>query len=104
MRLKQLFLALVIALAAGVLCASAQDQRKVTSKPAPVYPEIARHMSLAGTVKLTILIGADGKVKNVDVIGGHPILVNAAVDAVKKWKYEPAPSETVAIVQFDFKS
>jgi len=103
MRLRHISLALFIALSVSVLCASAQDSRKVVFKTAPVYPDIARRMQLTGTVKLQVVIAADGKVNDVKVTGGHPILVNAAVDAIKKWKYEPAPSETVASVQFDFK-
>jgi TonB family protein len=102
-RRKHIPLAVLIVLTISVLSASAQDTRKVVSKPAPAYPDIARRISLTGTVKLQIVIGKDGRVKDVNVIGGHPILINAAVDAVKNWKYEPGPSESTTNVQFDFK-
>lgn len=82
----------------------AQDavERKVKSKVAPSYPEIARKMGLTGTVKLQIQVAANGTVKDTKVIGGHPILVNAAVDAVKKWKFEAAPAESTGTVEFKF--
>jgi TonB family protein len=76
--------------------------RKVKSKIAPSYPEIARKMGLTGTVKLQIVVAANGTVKDTKVIGGHPILVNAAVDAVKKWKFDTAPAETTGTVEFKF--
>lgn len=77
-------------------------QRKVKSKVPPEYPEIARKMSLTGVVRLEVVISASGSVKETKVIGGHPILVNAAVDAVKKWKFETANSETIETVQVNF--
>lgn len=82
----------------------AQDtiDRKVRSKVAPQYPEIARKLGLTGTVKLQIVISANGSVKETKVIGGHPILVTAAEDAVKKWKFEPASTETTGTLEFKF--
>jgi TonB family protein len=82
----------------------AQDSvdRKVKSKVAPMYPEIARKMGLTGTVKLQVIVAANGTIKDTKVIGGHPILVNAAVDAVKKWRFEPAAAESTGTVEFKF--
>ena len=85
----------------------AQDEavtRKIKSKVSPTYPEIARRMAIAGKVKLAVVIAPNGTVKDAKVIGGHPILVNAAMDAVKKWKYEPAPTETTGTVEFTFEA
>jgi len=76
--------------------------RKVKSKVSPVYPEIARKMGLSGNVKLQLVVGTNGEVKETKVIGGHPILVNAAVDAVKKWKFETASAESTGTVEFRF--
>ena len=76
--------------------------RKVKSKVTPVYPEIARKMGLTGNVKLQLVVAANGEVKETKVIGGHPILVNAAVDAVKKWRYETASAESTGTVEFRF--
>ena len=88
----------------GSQAASAQDalDRKVKSKITPIYPEIARKMNLAGVVKLEVTVSANGTVKDTKVIGGNPILVNAAADAVKKWRFEPANDESVGVVEFKF--
>lgn len=59
-------------------------------------------MSLTGTVKLQVVVAANGTVKETKVIGGHPILVNAAVDAVKKWRFEAASGETVGTLEVKF--
>jgi len=90
-----------------LLCAVALAQddtsgRKVKSKVAPSYPEIARKMGLTGTVKLQLLIAPNGNVKETKVIGGHPILVTAAVDAVKKWKFETGSGDSTGNVEFRF--
>jgi TonB family protein len=86
------------------LAAFAQDDpgRKVKSRVAPAYPEIARKMGIAGSVKLQLTIAANGNVKETKVIGGHPILVTAAVDAVKKWKFETASAESSGTVEVKF--
>ena len=76
--------------------------RKVKSKVSPSYPEIARKMRIAGTVRLELVVAPNGSVKETKVIGGHPILVTAAVDAVKKWKYETASVESTGIVEIRF--
>ena|SRR5437879_2182204 len=76
--------------------------RKVKSKISPAYPEIARRMGLSGTVKLELVIAPNGSVKETKVIGGHPILVTAALDAVKKWRFEPASAESTGTVEFKF--
>ena len=87
----------------GVVSGLAQEiDRKVRNRIAPTYPEIARRMGLAGTVKLQVVIAANGTVKETKVIGGHPILVNAAVDAVKKWRFEPGSAESSGTLEFKF--
>ena len=81
-----------------------QDQiaRKVKSRVSPAYPELARRMSIAGVVKVQVVVAPNGTVKNTKVVGGHPLLVTAAVDAVKKWRFEPASDETTGVVEFKF--
>ena len=76
--------------------------RKVKTKVPPNYPEIARKLGLSGTVKLEVVVAPNGNVKDTKVIGGHPILVSAAVDAVKKWKFETASGESMGTVEFRF--
>ena len=79
-----------------------ESKRKVKTKVAPVYPDLARRMNVAGKVKIEVVIGADGRVKTTRVVGGHPLLVQACQDAVREWKFAPAPEETTQIVEFEF--
>ncbi len=89
----------VIALLAA--CALA-DTRKPVANPDPEYPEIARRMNVTGTVKMEIVIAADGTIRSVKVLGGHPLLVDAVQKALKRWKYAPAAAETTIQVDFKF--
>ena len=104
LRNSLLFLPLVVIADNGVRPAFAQDaiNRKVKSRVSPTYPEIARKMGLTGTVKFRLTVASNGTVKETKVIGGHPILVNAAMDAVKKWKFETASAETTGTVEIRF--
>jgi TonB family protein len=79
-----------------------ESKRKIKTQTAPVYPDLARRMHVAGRVKLEVLIAPDGRVKTTRVIGGHPLLAQACQDAVKEWKFVSAPEETTQIVEFDF--
>ncbi len=76
--------------------------RKVTTRVPPAYPELARRMHVTGTVKIMITVAANGSVKNAKVIGGHPVLAEAALDAVKKWRFEASTEESTGIVEFHF--
>jgi len=79
-----------------------EGKRKTKSKNSPGYPELARRMNVSGKVKIEVIITPDGRVRSTRVIGGHPLLVQACQDAVKEWKFFPAPEETTQIVEFDF--
>jgi TonB family protein len=79
-----------------------QDARKVVHKTAPVYPEIAKRMSLSGTAKIMAIVAPDGTVKSVQSVGGSPVLIQAAQDAVQKWKFAPASSESKEIIEIHF--
>jgi protein TonB len=76
--------------------------RKAKTKVAPIYPDVARRMNVSGTVRLSVVVAPNGTVRSSKVIGGHPVLVNAAMDAMKQWKFEPAPTESSGIVEFKF--
>ncbi len=93
---------LAVMVAAQTASAQEDAERKVKTKVAPTYPELARKMNVSGTVKVQITIAANGSVKTAKALGGHPLLIEPAVDAVKKWKYEPAKDESTTIVQFNF--
>jgi TonB family protein len=76
--------------------------RKVKSKISPSYPDLARRMGISGVVKVQVVVAPNGTVKSTKVVGGHPLLVNAATDTIKKWRFEPASEETTGIVEFKF--
>jgi periplasmic protein TonB len=55
----------------------------------PIYPPLAKAARIQGPVELRAIISKDGFIENLRVLGGHPMLVTAAVDAVKQWRYRP---------------
>jgi TonB family protein len=105
--LSLLVCATAIVLSGPFSCAQ-QDEpevgRKVVSKVVPIYPDLARKLSLRGVVKLVVVIAPDGSVKSTEVMGGNPVLTKAAVDAVRKWRYEAAPQQTHGLVELRFDS
>ena len=77
-------------------------ERGVVKRVEPSYPETLRQMGIGGSVRLQITISPSGTVQNVEVLGGNPILAEAAVEAVKQWVYAPAPSKTELQVTVPF--
>ena len=55
----------------------------------PEYPQLARQARIQGAVVLRAVISAEGRIENLQVISGHPLLVPAAIDAVRQWRYRP---------------
>jgi TonB family protein len=96
--------ALFAALLTGTSDAQApgHQERKVVSRVAPLYPEVAKRMLVGGVVKLEVVVRANGRVKSTKALGGSPVLIQAAADAVQKWKFEVAPQETTEVVQVVF--
>ena len=99
----------VLAMSAGfsVFEIRAQDTqveitRRTKSTVTPVYPDLARKMHIVGTVKIQIVVAPNGTVKDAKVLGGHPVLASAALDAVRKWRFEPATVESSGVVDFKF--
>lgn len=82
-------------------CAQAVS-RKIKSRVEPAYPELARKNNISGSARVEVVITPDGRVKDVKVLGGNPVLVQAVVSAVMKWKYEPAAEESSVVIKFDF--
>ena len=72
----------------------ADKARKLIYKVVPVYPPELKRFSIGGTVRLDVKISSQGSVRTVSPVGGNPALVEAAVTAVKRWKYAPASSDT----------
>jgi TonB family protein len=103
------FTVLALAIGGGVARAVGQDAagegeivRRAKTKVQPVYPDLARKMNLTGSVKVEVVVATNGTVKSAKVVGGHPVLASAALEAVKKWKFEPAAVETTGVVDFKF--
>jgi protein TonB len=63
----------------------------------PVYPALARQAHVSGTVELLGVLGTDGRIHELKVLRGHPLLVNAAVDAVRQWIFEPTMLNGLAV-------
>jgi TonB family protein len=76
--------------------------RKLKLSVPPEYPELARKMNIQGVARVLLTVTTDGRVVGVKELGGNPVLVAALVQAVKKWKYEPADRESEIEVRFEF--
>jgi TonB family protein len=70
----------------------------------PVYPPLAIQARIQGTVRFSVIIGADGNIKNIQLISGHPLMVPSATEAVKQFRFEPggADVKTGASVHYTF--
>jgi TonB family protein len=94
-------LAVVLGAAMCQASTAAETARKVVNRVKPAYPELARQMNATGTVRIEVVIAADGSVKSLKPIGGHPLLIQSASEALRKWRFAPGP-ETTTIVEFQF--
>jgi TonB family protein len=98
---------LEIALLGGLREDSSDLFKQLIARPAPVYPELARRAHIRGVVKLQVKVKTDGTVEVQKILEGEPVLADAAIDAVKKWRANPATIngtrvETISTVTFDF--
>ena len=93
---------LAMALTLSAMNLPAQEGRKLISNPVPPYPEMAKTLHLAGVVKVRVVIAPDGHIKGTQVLGGHPLLVDAVEKTPEKWKYAPASGESTALLEFEF--
>lgn len=103
-RMRWRGIALLVLCAVTTLAPAAHGEmegRKVKYRVTPTMPQIARQMNLRGTVRLEVVIAANGSVKSTRALGGHPLLIRAATEAVQKWKYEPG-AETTTVIEFRF--
>src|SRR6202521_496506 len=62
---------------------------RIINRIQPVYPPLARQTRISGTVRLHAIIGKDGTIQQLEVLSGHPLLQQAALDAVRQWRYQP---------------
>jgi len=106
-RLAALILSITLGSLLALSIGSAQTikatgERKVISRVAVTYPKLAQQMRLRGTVKVTATVAPTGKVVKTELIGGSPVFVPYALNAVSLLKWEPGPKETTEIVEIDF--
>ena len=77
-------------------------KRKVRNKVVPDYPALAKQLNVRGKVKIEATVSPEGRVISTKVVGGSPLLVTAAADTAKKWRFEPESKETTELIEFDF--
>jgi TonB family protein len=78
------------------------QERKIVYRVEPEYPPDLKHAGIGGYVRLEATIASNGSVEDANVTGGNPILAEAAVAALKKWKYEPLTYQTKTKLVFHF--
>jgi TonB family protein len=78
------------------------SERKVIARVEPRYPPMLERLYIGGVVRLQVDIAANGTVESAQVIGGNPILGQAAIAAVKQWKYTPAKTKTKTVERLEF--
>jgi len=77
-------------------------ERQLVTQVAPAYPKDLQERSIGGTVRLKVMVAANGSVEHVEVLGGNPILGEAAATAVQKWKYAASSSKTTMEISVPF--
>jgi len=83
------------------------QEGKLISGPRPVYPPLARAARISGVVRLQAVISRDGAIMDLRVMSGHPLLVQAAMSAVKQWLFQPTylngdPVEVATDIEVNF--
>ncbi|MGO9086719.1 MAG: energy transducer TonB [Candidatus Sulfotelmatobacter sp.] len=81
---------------------SGEAARPILQRMEPQYPEIAMRMNISGTVKVIATVAPDGKVKSVKAAGGHPLLIQAAQQAISQWRFAPASAESRELIELHF--
>ncbi len=98
---KFAILAAVIALplpaAERLLRLASVPETKVVNRVYPEYPADALYLKVQGVVKVNIVIGSNGHVESAHVVSGHPLLSPAALDAAKRWVYQPTLVDDVPV-------
>ena len=89
-------------LGSSVAQAQVNSERKVLTRVAPRYPGLAQRIHVQGTVRIEVLVRANGMVKSTKVLGGSPVLVQAAVEAAQQWKFAVSQNEPTEIIYLTF--
>jgi periplasmic protein TonB len=88
----------LILMAVGVMQGAAPvENAQLLRQVNPIYPQTAKKARIQGAVRFNAIIGQDGSVKNIQPVSGHPMLVAAAMEAVKQWNYRPTMLEGKAV-------
>lgn len=85
-----------------ILALEGSEERVLIKRVEPAYPEILRNNRIGGVVRLEITIAPNGNVETVKLLGGNPVLAEAAQNAVRKWVYSPSRSRTTMEVSVPF--
>ena len=94
--------ALCSGIATWLYAQQTDNGRKLLRRVEPKYPEDLKRHDIGGVVRLSIEVTPQGTVRKISPIGGNPILLEAAMAAVKQWKYMPADSTQTLEVKIDF--
>jgi TonB family protein len=81
-----------------------KKQRSLVTRVEPEYPRELQQRGIAGTVRLAVTVSPKGSVESVQVVGGNPILAEAAVKSVKRWIYSPSAMTSVIDVSIPFEA
>lgn len=87
-----------------VLASGRNGERRLVTRVEPEYPETLKQLHIGGTVRLALTISPKGAVERVELLGGNPILGEAAAKAVKQWVYAPAQAQTTLEVSIPFEA
>jgi protein TonB len=80
---------------------------RLLNQTRPVYPPLARQARIQGTVRLEAIINREGAIENLEVVSGHPLLIQSALNAVSQWRYQPTllngvPVEVITTIDVNF--
>ena len=83
------------------------QKANLINAPKPVYPPLAKQARISGVVKLNAIISKEGVIEQLNVVSGHPLLIPAALEAVKQWRYKPTllngePVEVITQIDVNF--
>jgi TonB family protein len=101
---NKLIMVAMLVMALCLTLSSQESKRPMKTKTTPIFPELARRMNVAGSVKVEVVVAPNGSVKSAKALGGHPLLIDAALSAAKSSKYEPSAEETKELITYNFNS
>ena len=106
--MKSAMAAVLLMAAPGVVRADtrlteAEAKEAATVKPLPEYPAAARQLKVTGKVELEVTITVDGKVEDVKIVSGNPVLTRPCAKVVGEWKFRPMKQRAVAPLTFEIR-